>query len=197
MQLDKLNVGLAITGSFCTLNSFIPEIKKLKEEGANITAIFSDIVATLDNKFSTAAQRHETILEITGNEPITSIVGAEPIGPKKLFDILIVAPCTGNTLAKIANSISDTPVTMGVKSHLRGNRPVIIGISTNDALGGNGKNLGALLNTKNIYFVPFFQDSPIEKEKSLCFEQTLLVDTIKCALAGRQIQPLVLGAKAK
>lgn len=196
MKLDRLNIGLCITGSFCTINDNIHVVKNLISEGANITAIFSNTVINSTNKFSDAKQRYQTFEEITGKKIIDTIEKAEPIGPNKPFDVLLVLPCTGNTLSKIANGITDTPVTMAVKAHLRNSLPLIIGISSNDALGFNAKNLGLLLNSKNTYFVPFYQDSPYEKEKSLIFSGEKVVDTIIMSLNKKQLQPLILGTNA-
>jgi len=191
VNLKNIKIGLAITGSFCTLNSFLPQIKALCAVCDNVTPIFSESVSKLETRFSTADER-KTILEgITGRPAITSIVSAEEIGPGKLFDILVIAPCTGNTLAKIANAITDTTTTMAAKAHLRNNRPVLIGLSTNDGLGANARNLGFLLNIKNIYFIPFYQDDPALKPKSITFKDNLLIESIASALNNEQIQPVI------
>lgn len=191
MRLEKIKVGLAITGSFCTLNSFIEPIKELAAEAESVTPIFSESISSFDTRFSTGEGRKDIIETITGKAAITTIIEAEHIGPKRPFDVLVVAPCTGNTLAKLASAITDNTVTMAVKAHLRNNYPVVIGISTNDGLGATAKNLGTLLNTKNIYFIPFYQDDPVNKEKSLTFKNNLLIDTILKAIDGKQIQPLI------
>jgi len=191
MRLENIKVGIAITGSFCTLRDFIVHIKKLSEECAELTAIFSEAVNNYDTRFGSAWERKEIIEGITGQKPITTITEAEPIGPKQLFDVLTVAPCTGNTLAKLAAGITDNAVTMAVKAHLRNSKPVVIGLSTNDGLGANAKNLGQLLNTKNIYFIPFYQDDPVNKEKSITFRQELLIDAIEMALEDKQLQPVL------
>ncbi len=193
MKLDGLNIGLCVTGSFCTINDNLDVIRELKSEGANITAIFSNSVCTSTNKFSDPKGRYQIFEEITGKRVLDTIEKVEPIGPTKPFDVLLVLPCTGNTLSKIANGITDTPVTMAVKAHLRNSLPLIIGISSNDALGFNAKNLGLLLNSRNIYFVPFYQDSPYEKEKSLIFSGEKVIDTIIMSLNKKQHQPLILG----
>ncbi len=196
MDLKNIRVGLAITGSFCTFNRFIDYIKLLKQEVLSVIPIISESVAVMDTKFNTVSQRKELLSEITHSEIIMSINDAERIGPEKMFDILVVAPCTGNTMAKISHGITDGTVTMAVKSHLRNNSPVVLGISSNDILGANAVNLGGLLNTKNIYFIPFFQDDPVNKEKSITFNEEKLLDTIKAALNGKQIQPLINPTKA-
>ncbi len=193
MKLKDLNIGLCITGSFCTINDNIEVIKALKNEGANLTAIFSNSVINSTNKFSDSKKRYKIFEEITEKKIIDTIEKAEPIGPKKLFDVLLVIPCTGNSLSKIANGITDTPVTMAIKAHLRNNLPVVIAISSNDALGFNAKNLGLLLNSKNIFFVPFYQDSPFEKEKSLMFSGENVVDTVLLAKDKKQLQPMIKG----
>ncbi len=192
MKLDGINIGICVTGSFCTLNDNLDVVKNLKDEGANISAIFSNAVSTSINKFSNSDERYKIFEELTEKNIINTIEKAEPIGPKKPFDALLILPCTGNTLSKIANGITDTPVTMAVKAHLRNNLPVVIAISSNDALGFNGKNLGLLLNSKNIYFVPFYQDSPFDKEKSLMFKGDKVTDTILHAIDKKQLQPLIL-----
>lgn len=189
---NGLTVGFAMTGSFCTFKKVIPQIEKLAKGGANILPIMSNTAATTDTRFGKAKDFIQTIEKITGNQVITTIAEAEPIGPKKLLDILIVAPCTGNSLAKLANGIADTAVTLAVKSHLRNNRPVVIGISSNDSLGANAKNVGILLCRKNIYMIPFGQDDCIEKENSIVahFDQT--EETMQMALNGKQLQPMLV-----
>lgn len=190
--MQNLKLGFALCGSFCTIKEAVEQIKYLKEKGFDIQPIFSEIVAGSDTRFTNAkALRHE-VEELTGKKIIASIVEAEPIGPKKLFDVLIVCPCTGNTLAKLAGGITDSAVTMAVKAHLRNNRPVILSIATNDALGGSAKNIGVLLNTKNIYFVPFRQDDPINKEKSIIADYSMIYDTLLKANENEQISPLLI-----
>lgn len=191
MQLSGLKIGFAMTGSFCTFEKVIPWMKKMVEEGADIYPIISEAVDKLDTRFGRADDLKLKLENITGKRPISTIVEAEPIGPKKLLDVLVVAPCTGNTLGKIANAITDTSVTMAVKAQLRNQRPVVIAISTNDGLSNNAKNIGLLLNMKNIYFVPFGQDDPLKKCNSLVAKFELLIPTIQAALEGRQIQPLL------
>ncbi len=186
------NIGFAITGSFCTHEKILIEIKKLVEAGYNITPIFSFSVASTDTRFGTAKDFEEKIIEITGKQPIKTMTDAEPVGPKGMIDVLVVAPCTGNTLSKLANAISDTPVTMVAKSLMRNYKPIVIGISTNDALGYNLENISKLLSGKNIYFVPFGQDDPQNKPKSLISNYSLIEDTLAYAEKGKQIQPLLL-----
>ena len=156
--MEKIKVGFAITGSFCTHEKILKILKDLIEKGYDILPIFSYSVKNTDTRFGTAKDFYEKVVEITGKTPVDTIVGAEPIGPKNMIDILVVAPCTGNTLSKLANAITDTPPTMVAKAHLRNNKPLVVAVSSNDALGLNMKNLATLMSTKNIYFVPFGQD---------------------------------------
>ena len=179
-------------GSFCTLKNSVNQLNELKQNGYNITPVMSEIVFSSDTRFYKCSDLKKDVEQICGNKIISTVVEAEPIGPKKLFDILVVCPCTGNTLAKIANGITDTSVTMAVKAHLRNKKPVVLAIATNDALGASAKNLGLLLNTKNIYFVPFGQDDPVGKNNSLISDFSLLDETIKLALGGEQIQPIII-----
>lgn len=193
MELKGKHIGFVFTGSFCTFQKTIQELKKLKEiENVKITPIMSFNSYNLDSKFGKAKEFIEKIENITQNKIINTIPDAEPIGPKKMFDILIVAPCSGNTIAKLANDIIDTPATMAVKSHLRNDRPVVIAISTNNALSGAAENIGKLLNRKNYYFVPFKQDNPITKPNSVVFDPTYIIKTLEHALEKKQIQPIML-----
>ena len=192
MLLENIKIGFAITGSFCTFASIPLTIKELIEEGADIYPIFSTSTDKFDTRFGSAVDFRNKITVITGKEPIDNIMKAEPIGPEGLLDVLVIAPCTGNTLGKIANAITDTPVTMAYKAHLRNNRPVIISISTNDGLSANAKNIGTVLNTKNVYMVPFGQDAPLDKPTSLIADNGYLVETILCAMDGEQLQPILL-----
>lgn len=191
MELEGKKIGFALTGSFCTLDKVMPEIEKLVKEGAEVFPIISESVDKLDTKFGKAEDWKKQLVDITGKKIISSIVEAEPIGPKALFDLIVVAPCTGNTLSKLANAITDTSVTMACKAHLRNSRPVVIAISTNDGLGANAKNLGMLLNMKNIYLVPFGQDDPVKKTNSLVAKLELLQPTVLEALNGKQLQPVL------
>jgi dipicolinate synthase subunit B len=192
MRLEGKRIGFALTGSLCTIEVVLTEIDRIVEEGGLVWPILSNVVSTVDSKFGEAATWSRRVHEVTGHEPLTTLASVEPIGPQRLLDVVVVAPCTGNTLAKIANAITDGPVTMAVKAHLRNQRPVVIAISTNDGLGLNARNLGMLLATKNVYFVPFGQDNPRVKPNSLNARYELIVDTITEALDGRQIQPLLV-----
>jgi dipicolinate synthase subunit B len=191
MLLQGIKIGFAFTGSFCTFAKVVPELEKMVAEGADIIPIISQSVDSFDTKFGKADDWKFRIEEITGKKLIKTIIEAEPIGPKSLLDILVVAPCTGNTLGKLANGVTDTSVTMAAKAHLRNSKPLVIGISTNDGLGVNAKNLGMLLNMKNIYFVPFGQDDPVKKCNSLVANMEILIPTVVEALKGRQIQPIL------
>ncbi|MFA6866852.1 MAG: dipicolinate synthase subunit B [Clostridia bacterium] len=186
------NIGLCITGSFCTFKKILPEIKKLVEEGNNVFPVFSYNVTTTDTRFYIAKDFYKDVEEITGHKPITTITEAEQFGPKNKMDIMIIAPCTGNTLAKLNNAITDTPVLMAVKAHLRNNRPLLIAVSTNDGLSTNAKNIGEMLNKKNIYLVPFSQDNIIDKTNSLVAHFDLLYASVEAALANKQIQPVIV-----
>ena len=190
--MNNLRIGYALTGSFCTLEEALKEMQTLKDAGAQITPIVSFAVASTDTRFGTAKYFHDRTVEITGKEPIATIEDAEPIGPKKLLDVLVISPCTGNTLAKLANAVTDTPVTMAAKAHLRNKKPVVIAISTNDGLSANAKNLGILLNVRNVFFVPFGQDNPINKSNSLIADYTKLVPAIEQAVLGEQLEPILL-----
>ena len=191
MTLKGKNIGVAFTGSFCTYEKVFKELEKLAEEGANIQTIFSDASRTLDSRFGRAKDFVKKAEEMTGNKPMMTIPEAEPIGPGSLLDILVIFPCTGNTIANLANGITDTPVLMAAKAHLRNNKPLLISISTNDALGINMKNIGLLLNAKNIYFIPFGQDNPKTKPNSMIAHTELLIPALEAALEGRQYQPII------
>ena len=192
MKFDGLKIGFAITGSHCTLHEITEVMKKLVKEGADVTPIISYSVESMDTRFGKAEDWKRTFMEITNKEPIHTIPDAEPVGPQKKFDCMVIAPCTGNTLAKLANGITDTPVLMAAKAHLRNQRPLVIAISTNDGLGLNARNIGTLLITKNIYLVPFGQDSPNTKANSLVAHMHMIPDTILMACAGKQIQPVLV-----
>lgn len=192
MNLSKCNVGFAITGSFCTFDKVKKELKNMAELGMNIIPIFSSHAANYDTRFGKADKFIKDIEEITDNKGIFTICEAEPIGPKGYLDVLVIAPCTGNTLAKLNNGITDTSVLMAAKAHLRNNKPLVISVSTNDAMGMNFKNIGMLMNTKNIYFVPFEQDNYIKKPNSLISRLDLIPATIEAALNGVQLQPVLV-----
>lgn len=174
-----MNVGYCFTGSFCTFNKSIESLKQIVSAGHNVVPIMSENAYSTDTRFGTCEHFNNEIEEITHNKIIHTITQAEPIGPHKMFDVLCVVPCTGNTLAKLANGITDTSVTMAVKSHLRNSRPVVIGISTNDALAGAAKNIGKLMNYKNYIFVPYGMDDPINKPKSLVCDFSKVLETIE------------------
>ena len=189
----KRKLGLALCGSYCTFDKIIP-VAEILARKYDMTAIISENAAKTDTRFGCAETFVEKLREITGKEVILTIGDAEPIGPKKYFDVLAIAPCTGNTLAKIACGISDSCVSMACKSHLRNGNPVVLAISTNDALGTNAKNIGDLLNRKNVFFVPFYQDDHVNKPNSLTADLSLLPDAVEAALERRQIQPVIAGA---
>ena len=188
-------IGFAVCGSFCTFKAVFEEIEKLRKLDFNIIPIMSENAYTLDTRFGDAAYWRARMKEITGNDIIHTIPKAEPIGPKKLLDALIIAPCTGNTLAKLAWGVTDSCVTLAAKAHLRNARPLIIAPSTNDALANAAKNIGALFNYKNIYFVPFGQDSFAGKPNSMVADFSLIPDTLQHALNGTQVQPVILTPK--
>jgi len=192
MQLKDVKIGFDLTASFCTLAEVFKHIEKLVEEGAEVFPIVTDTLRTVDTRFGKASEWCAKLEQLTGHRVIDNIVDAEPIGPGKLVDVMVIAPCTGNTLAKLANGITDGPVLMSAKAQLRNQRPVVIAISTNDGLGLNARNLGTLLNTRNVYLVPFGQDNPQGKPNSLIAKMDLLKDTVVMALKGEQIQPVLV-----
>lgn len=194
-RLDNIKIGVVVTGSHCTVGEMVPQLKTLRKAGAELYTIFSYAADQTDNRFYRVDDLKREIQNITGRGIINTIVGAEPIGPQRYLDIIVVMPATGNTIAKLANGIVDTPALMAMKAQLRNQRPVVIAVSTNDGLGLNAKNIGLLLNTKNIYFVPFRQDNPQEKSNSLQADLDLVYDTIVQALQGKQLQPVLLGAR--
>ncbi len=191
MSLEGKTIGVALTGSFCTYEKVFVGIQSLVDEGALVQTIFSDASSSIDSRFGRAEAFIERAEAITGVHPMMTISEAEPIGPGSLLDILVLFPCTGNTIAKLANGITDTPVLMAAKAHLRNNKPLLISISTNDALGMNMKNIGLLLNAKNIYFIPFGQDNPKKKPNSMIAHTELLIPALEAALEGRQYQPVI------
>ena len=192
MIFNELKVGFALTGSFCTFENVLTIMKDIVKKGAEVFSIMSFNAYNLDTRFGKANNFVKEIENITGKQIIHTIQEAEPIGPKKLIDILVIIPCSGNTIAKLANDITDTPVTMAAKSNLRNGNSVVIGVSTNNGLGNNAVNIGRLLNSKNIYFVPFRQDNPITKPNSLIFDKNQVIKTIEKALNKEQIQPILL-----
>ena len=192
MDLQNLNIGICMCGSFCTLKTVMQQLEVLRELGVNMTPVMSYAVQNTDTRFGNADWFKEKLKEITGNDIIETIEQAEPIGPQNKLDIMIIAPCTGNTLAKLNNGIVDTPVLMAAKAHLRNNKPLLIALATNDALGFNLENIGGLINKKNIYFVPFGQDDCIKKPKSMIADFKKIPDSIEKALLGQQIQPVLV-----
>ncbi len=193
-KLRGVKIGVVFTGSHCSMQDVVPQVEALKAEGAELYAIFSDAVYHTDNRFYQAEDFRHTIEKLVDHPIIHTIPGAEPIGPKKLLDIILVLPATGNTIAKLANGITDTPATMAVKAHLRNQRPVVLAMATNDALGMNAKNIGLLLNVRHMYFVPFRQDDPYGKATSMVAAMNRTVDAVCAALEGRQLQPVILGS---
>jgi dipicolinate synthase subunit B len=192
LELEGIKIGFGLTGSFCTFSKTIPKIKELVKMGAEVIPIMSFNAYNTDTKFGKAKDFINDIEQITSKKIINTIVDAEPIGPKKMTDIMVIAPCSGNTISKLANDIIDTPVTMAAKSHLRNNNPIVIAPSTNNALSGNAENIGRLLNRKNYYFVPFRQDNPITKPRSLVFDPEYIIKTIQYSINKEQIQPIIL-----
>jgi dipicolinate synthase subunit B len=190
-RLKQITVGFALTGSFCTFDTALVAMEKLVDEGYAVLPVMSFNAANTDTRFGSAQHFKERIGQITPLPIIDTITAAEPVGPKKMCDILIVAPCTGNTAGKLAAGITDTPVTMAVKSHLRNKRPVVLALSTNDALAGAAKNIGELLNRKYYYFVPVAQDASDTKPTSLVADFGLISETLELALQGQQIQPIL------
>ena len=190
--MKDITLGYAFCGSFCTVAKSLAQLRKLAAQDIRIKPIMSEIVYTTDTRFGKAEELQREVESLCGEAIIHDIAAAEPIGPKNLLDAIVVAPCTGNTMAKIALGITDTPVTMAVKAHLRNNKPVILAIATNDALGASAKNLGLLHNTGNIYFVPYGQDDPQSKNNSLVCDFEKIPETVEAALQGRQIQPVLL-----
>lgn len=191
MDLQDKKIGFAVTGSFCTLAAVLEEVKKLKAAGADLYPIFSENVQKLDTKFGLASYWKEAFEETCGRSIIKTIVEAEPIGPKNFLDCVVLAPCSGNTLSKLSSGITDGPVLMAAKAQLRNNKPVIVAVSTNDGLGKNAPNIASLLNTHNIYLVPFAQDDPIKKPNSLVARMPLIGSTIAMALDQKQLQPIL------
>lgn len=186
-----MNIGFALCGSFCTYSQVFP-IMELLARDYQLTPIFSESAYSVDSRFGTAKEHIQTVEEICGSGVLHTIPQVEPIGPKQLFDALVIAPCTGNTLAKLAHSIADGPVTMAAKSHLRNGRPVLIAVSTNDGLAGAAENIGKLLSRKHFYFVPFGQDDPGKKPTSLIADFSRIPQALDAALNGQQLQPVLM-----
>ena len=184
--------GFALCGSFCTLKKMTDQLERLAEIGYDLTPIMSENTYTTDTRFGKAEEFVQRVENICGKPVLHRISEVEPIGPKKLLDLLVIAPCTGNTLAKLANGISDSAVSLAAKAHLRNERPVLVAVSSNDALSGNARNLGTLMNTKNYFFVPFGQDDAVKKPTSLVAKTEMIPEAVKAALEGRQIQPILM-----
>ncbi|KKB38924.1 dipicolinate synthase subunit B [Bacillus thermotolerans] len=192
MSLKGKRIGFGITGSHCTYEEVYPQIKKLMELGAEVVPVVSATVKGTGTRFGEAGEWVEKIEKVTGKKVIDSIVDAEPLGPKYPLDCMVIAPLTGNSLSKLANALTDSPVLMATKATLRNLKPVVVGISTNDALGLNGVNIMRLMSVKNIYFIPFGQDDPVKKPNSMVARMSSLPETIEAALQGKQIQPVVI-----
>ena len=188
--MKTLRIGLALTGSYCTYDKALEALEGLAARH-DVTAIMSESAYRTDTRFGDAADFVRRLGQLTGKPVLHSITEAEPIGPKGMFDVLAVAPCTGNTAAKLAAGITDTAVTMAVKSHLRGGRPVVLAFGSNDGLSASAKNIGELLNRKHIYFVPMYQDDPVGKPRSLASDYSRLEETILAAYEGRQAEPIL------
>ena len=188
--MEPITLGFALCGSFCTYRSVLEALAELCKH-YHVLPIQSEISATADSRFGEAKAFRARIEQLCGNPIIDTIPKAEPIGPQKLLDLLVIAPCTGNTLAKLANGIADTPVTLACKAHLRNERPVVIAVSTNDGLAGNAQNLGKLLPRRHFYFVPFGLDDPVNKPASLVADMRRIPETAAAALEGRQLQPIL------
>ncbi|WP_223066823.1 dipicolinate synthase subunit B [Paenibacillus caui] len=192
MNFEGKTVGYALTGSHCTLEEVIGQIQRFVDAGANVIPIASQSVMTTDTRFGKSEEWQNQLKEITGNDIISSIVDAEPLGPSGKLNVLVVAPCTGNTTSKLANAMTDGPVLMAAKAMLRNHKPVVLAISTNDGLGLNAANIAKLLVAKNIYFVPFGQDNPVGKPNSLVADMNLIPEACYAALEGKQLQPLIV-----
>lgn len=191
LKFEGMKIGFALTGSHCTLDEVFDVMKAMVEDGADIIPIMSYVVTTIDTRFGTAEQQKKKCFDICGKEPLCTLVDVEPIGPQRKLDCLIIAPCTGNTMAKLASGITDSPVLMAAKAQMRNAGPVVLAIATNDGLGANAKNIGALLCQKNIYFVPFGQDNPWQKPNSLIAHMRKIPETIYFSCQRKQIQPLL------
>lgn len=192
MNWNGITVGYALSGSHCTFAEVMPEIKRFVDAGANVIPIVSNTLITTDTRFGTAKEWQTQLTGITGNEIISSIVQAEPLGPSKLLDVLVIAPCTGNTTSRLANALTDSAVLMAAKAQMRNSRPVVLAISTNDGLGLNAANIAKLLVAKHIYFVPFGQDNPVQKPNSLVARMDLVMEACEAALQGKQLQPILI-----
>jgi dipicolinate synthase subunit B len=192
MNLNGKRIGFGLTGSHCTYDAVFPEIEKLVNAGAEVLPIVTFTVSNTETRFGKGEDWITRIEELTGHKVIDSIVKAEPLGPKVPLDCMVIAPMTGNSMSKFANALTDSPVLMAAKATLRNQKPVVLGISTNDALGLNGINLMRLMATKNIYFIPYGQDDPMKKPNSMVARMTMLFETIEAAMVGKQLQPVIV-----
>lgn len=192
MNFNGITVGFALTGSHCTFDEVMPQIQRFIDLGAKVIPIVSHTIMTTDTRFGTSQHWQKQLKEITGNDMISTIVEAEPLGPSKLLDVLVIAPCTGNSTSKLANAMTDGPVLMAAKAQMRNQRPLVLAISTNDGLGLNAANIAKLLIMKHIYFVPFGQDNPVQKPNSLVARMDLIPEACEAALEGKQLQPLII-----
>lgn len=193
--MKKLSIGFALTGSFCTFERALAQMEELVRRGYDVLPVLSFHAGGLDTRFMAAHEVRERVQHITGHEPIDSLTAAEPIGPKRMCDVYVMAPITGNSLSKLANGQFDTPALLGAKSHLRNEKPLVLAVSTNDGLGAAAQNIGRLLQWRNVYFVPFGQDDPIKKPRSLVADFDQLPRTVAAALAGIQLQPMLTASK--
>lgn len=191
-DLQGKTIGFGLTGSHCTFEETMPQIKRLVDAGARVIPVVTNTILTTDTRFGTSESWQQQLLDITRENIISTIPEAEPLGPSKLLDVMVIAPCTGNTTSRLANAITDSPVLMAAKSTMRNLRPVVVAISTNDGLGLNAANIAKLLSAKNIYFVPFGQDAPDKKPTSLVARMDLIKETCEAALDGKQLQPLLI-----
>lgn len=191
--MKKTTIAFAMTGSYCTFERVLAQMEELVRRGYDVLPVLSFNAGEIDTRFMTAEHLRGRVVEITGHEPVDTMTGAEPIGPKRMSDLYLIAPATGNSLAKLVNGIYDTPVLLGAKSHLRNERPLVLAVSTNDGLSMAAQNVGRLLMWRNVYFVPFGQDDPIKKPRSLVADFTLIPRTIAAALSGVQIEPILTG----
>ncbi|GGG11955.1 dipicolinate synthase subunit B [Paenibacillus abyssi] len=192
MNWQGKTVGYALSGSHCTFEEVMPQIKRFVDAGASVVPIVTQTIMTTDTRFGTSAEWQRQLKDITGNELISTIVQAEPLGPSKLLDVLVIAPCTGNTTSKLANAMTDSAVLMAAKAQMRNQRPVVLAVSTNDGLGLNASNIAKLLVAKHIYFVPFGQDNPLQKPNSLVARMDLILEACEAALEGKQLQPMLI-----
>lgn len=189
--MKQTTIGFALTGSFCTFERALSQIEELVKRGYDVLPVLSFNAGALDTRFMKAERLRERITAITGHAPIDTLVDAEPIGPKKLCDVFVIAPATGNSLSKLVNGQFDTPALLGAKSHLRNENPLVLAVSTNDGLGAAAQNIGKLLTWRNVYFVPFGQDDPLKKPRSLVADFDQIPRTVAAALAGAQVQPML------